>query len=363
MISQPPTATPQMNMVQTPPPRNWKRSLFGVCSVGLMVVIVLAVWLSYAVFVPVEVIPTDRTASSLTVTIPAGSSASQVAEELAQHQLIRSASVFKLYLYLTNQRSNLQAGEYQFGGRVNMPQLVDVLETGMGSRAEVQVTIPEGYTSDQIQQRLHQAGLAVPDFERVVAAGQLPVSDETLLAGKPHGSTLEGYLYPDTYRFFTDASTSDVVTTMTTHLQTQLTPALRTDIAQSDLSFFEILTLASIIEKEVSSPSDRAMVADVFLKRLEIGMALQSDVTIHFITGTAIDELTTDDLATVSPYNTYLYPGLPAGPISNPGLAAIEAVLHPTANEYYYFLATPDGQTVYAKTLDEHHANVVRYLQ
>jgi UPF0755 protein len=92
-------------------------------------------------------------------------------------------------------------------------------------------------------------------------------------------------------------------------------------------------------------------------------MALQSDATVHFITGTAIDELTSDDLATVSPYNTYLYPGLPAGPISNPGLDAIMAVLNPTPSDYYYFLAAPDGTTIYSKTLEEHEANVDKYLR
>ena len=136
-----------------------------------------------------------------------------------------------------------------------------------------------------------------------------------------------------------------------------------TDIARQKKSLLEVITLASIIEREVQSPLDKKMVADIFDKRLAAGIALQSDATVNYLTGKKTTRPSGADLEINSPYNTYKYRGLPPGPIGNPGLASIDAVIYPTSNSYYYFITDKDGRAVYAKTYAEHLQNVQKYLR
>jgi len=143
----------------------------------------------------------------------------------------------------------------------------------------------------------------------------------------------------------------------------KLTPELRQEIVKQKKSFFEVLTLASIIEKEVSEPEDMKMVADIFYKRLKAGIALQSDATVNYATGKSLIQPTYQDLSVNSLYNTYRYPGLPPGPISNPGINALKAAIYPTPNPYYYFLTTESGQAIYSKTYEEHLINKNKYLK
>jgi UPF0755 protein len=142
----------------------------------------------------------------------------------------------------------------------------------------------------------------------------------------------------------------------------KLTQDLRDEIARQKKTIFEIVTMASILEKEVQTDEDRAMVADIFWRRLKAGMPLQADSTINYITGKSDSRANLTDIQIDSPYNTYKYPGLPVGPIGNPGLSAIKAAIYPKANGYWYFLTTDDGKVIYAKSFDEHKANKAKYL-
>ena len=183
---------------------------------------------------------------------------------------------------------------------------------------------------------------------------------------KPLNVDLEGYLFPDTYRFFVKATAADIVEKMVAEMSEKLGRAYEVTGSvwvDPDFSVHEVLTLASIVEREVANPEDMAMVADIFLKRLQAGIALQSDATINYIISGDDPSPSLADLEVESEYNTYKYPGLPPGPISNPGLIAIEAVLNPTSNDYYYFLTTEDGEVVYSRTFAEHVANKVIYLR
>ena len=137
---------------------------------------------------------------------------------------------------------------------------------------------------------------------------------------------------------------------------------MREEIKKQGKTIFEVVSLASIIEREVPNDEDKKMIADIFLKRLNIGMALQSDATINFITGKGMTQPTYDDLKIDSLYNSYLYPGLPPGPISNPGLSSIEAVIYPISNNYYFFLTTKEGEVIYSVDYDEHLRNKAKYL-
>jgi UPF0755 protein len=185
-------------------------------------------------------------------------------------------------------------------------------------------------------------------------------------AGKPDHVDLEGYLFPDTYRFAPDATGNKIVDQLLATMEQRLTEADAWFAVGKDQEFqsmHELLTLASILEREVRQPETMKMVSDIFRKRLEIGMALQADSTVNYITGGDNPSVSLADLEIDSPYNTYKYPGLPPGPISNPGINALTAAAYPQGNDYFYFLTDAQGNVYYATTHDEHVANKNRYLR
>jgi UPF0755 protein len=159
--------------------------------------------------------------------------------------------------------------------------------------------------------------------------------------------------FSGTYRVFRDATISDVVEKMVATLEEKITSEMREEISRQGKTIHEIITMASILEKEISTQKDRRLVADIFYKRLAAGMPLQSDATVNYATGKSVARASLDDLSVESLYNTYKYKGLPPGPICNPGFEAIEAAIYPLANEYWYFLTTPNGEVIYSKTHDD----------
>ncbi|MFA6551827.1 MAG: endolytic transglycosylase MltG, partial [Patescibacteria group bacterium] len=185
----------------------------------------------------------------------------------------------------------------------------------------------------------------------------------SILADIPAGATLEGYLFPDTYRIFKNATAEDIVAKMLKNFDNKLTAEMRADIKKQGKSLPDIIILASIIEKEVPRPEDMKKIAGIFYQRLKINMALQSDATINFITNKGTTRPSADDLQINSPYNTYKNPGLPPGPISNPGIEAIKAAIYPQAGDYFYFLTTPEGQVIYSRTYAEHLAAKYKYYK
>lgn len=181
---------------------------------------------------------------------------------------------------------------------------------------------------------------------------------------KPRSASLEGYLFPDTYRVFAD----EALFQLTAKATAEMAQAVQDRLADAQpvphsLNVHEILTLASIVEREVATDQDRRNVADVFLKRLEIGMPLQSDATVNYVTGKSVTRPTLADLEASSAYNTYRNRGLPPGPIAMPSASAIQAVMHPLSNPYYYFLSAADGTTIFSRTGEEHSAAKARYLK
>jgi UPF0755 protein len=184
-----------------------------------------------------------------------------------------------------------------------------------------------------------------------------------LLAEKPASVSYEGFLYPDTYRIYASSTPEQVLRKIFTNLENKLTPDLRAEIKRQNKTIFEVLTMASVVQKEAPSKNDMAMVADIFWRRYRHHWPLQSCATVNYITAKNDPGVSDQDRATDSLFNTYKYPGLPLGPISNPSIAAIEAVVYPQTNNYWYFMAGTDGVTRYARTLEEHNINVARYLR
>jgi len=184
-----------------------------------------------------------------------------------------------------------------------------------------------------------------------------------LVETKPNYISYEGYLFPDTYRVYADAKPQDVLKKIFTNLESKITTEMRTEMDRQNKSFFEILTMASLVEREARTPEDMAMVADIFWRREKMGWALQSCASVNYVTGKNDPGVLDIDRAIDSAYNTYKYPGLPLGPIGNPGLQGIKAALYPQKNNYWYFMTGTDGQMHYAQTLEEHNINVAKYLK
>ena len=179
----------------------------------------------------------------------------------------------------------------------------------------------------------------------------------------PETASLEGYLFPDTYEISEGESPEDIIKNILVNFEKKITRELKEAIALKNKSVFEIITMASMIEKEVKTINDKKIVSGILWKRLEDGMPLQVDATINYITGKNHKSALLADLKINSPYNTYKYQGLPLGPISNPGIDSILAAIYPTESKYWYYLSADSGKTIFSKTLKEHNAAIAKYLR
>lgn len=301
--------------------------------------------------------------------IEPGQSTAEIAENLAKEQLIPSAFAFQWYARFRGMDGRLEAGRYTLRSDMTMAQILETLTSAPGP-VEIEITIPEGMRLEQVAELLEEKGIfAAADFR---AALQEPY-DYDFLTDRPEGASLEGYLFPDTYRIFNTDPPTRLVTLMLENFGTRFDTAMRRQAQEKGMTIFEVVTLASIVEKEAILDEERPLIASVYLNRLEAGMTLDADPTVQYAIGynarqgrwwpeLYFDELKIDRLSDIdSPYNTYRYAGLPPGPICSPGLAAIQAVLWPADTDYYYFVAKGDGSHAFARTLEEHNANVAKY--
>ncbi|RMD52012.1 endolytic transglycosylase MltG, partial [Candidatus Parcubacteria bacterium] len=299
-----------------------------------------------------------KNAETINVIIEQGDSLAAVADKLKNSKIIKRKGLFKVYSWQSGSAAKIKPGSFDLYPGDNFKNIISIIT--IAPHNDVAITVPEGYTLAQIGELVAENfDITMEEWNKAV--GQFsPLEDHPFVikAQKPDNVDLEGYLFPDTYRFYPDANAEEIAQKMLDEMAEKFDDSSVPD----GWTIHSVLTLASIVEKEVRTPEDMAMVADIFIKRLEIGMALQSDATVNYITGGNSAAVSGADLDIDSLYNTYKYSGLPPGPISNPGLAAINAVLHPKSNDYYYFLTTKAGDVIYAKTFDEHIANKAKYL-
>ncbi len=272
------------------------------------------------------------------IVIEQGDSVQAITSHLEKAGLVAHPLFFKLFVELSQTQTKLQAGTFSLTPGTSIASLVLLLSNVRTS--EVQVTIPEGFTNDQIKVRLVDA---FPDFDQV--------------AWDKQTKNLEGSLFPDTYRFSKTVSVDEIVQKMRSTLDRRLAEKGLVEISN------DTLIMASIIEKEVQTPEDMKRVAGILFNRMKIGMPLQVDSTLTYINQKTSATLTSADLKTDSPYNTYTRKGLPPTPICNPGINAILAVLNPTPSKDFYFLTTKDNTVIYAQTHDQHVANKQKYLR
>jgi len=248
---------------------------------------------------------------------------------------------------------NIKAGEYHLNTHMSPLSVLDILRKGRIITHAV--TIPEGFTRKQIAEALAQKGLvSKKEFLRFTADPEV-VKNYGISA-----STLEGYLYPDTYHFARNLTAKAIVEVMVKRFREAFDP-LRERAAELGIDVEEVVTLASIVEKETGLADERPLIASVFLNRLRKGIRLASDPTVIYGIRDFNGNLTRDDLMTRTPYNTYMIKGLPAGPIANPGIASIRAVLYPAETDYLYFVSKNDGSHYFSKTLSEHNQAVRKY--
>jgi UPF0755 protein len=291
------------------------------------------------------------------VQILPGEGTRAIGERLTSAGVVSDALTFRLALRVSGQARRLQAGEYRFDRPMSMLEVIDKIARGDVDLHSI--TFPEGLRIAEMAAIFEAQGFGPASAFASAAADPTPIR-----AIDPDAPDLEGYLFPDTYALPRRVPAGRVIDAMVARFLEVLTPELRAAAAARNLSVRQLVTLASIVEKETGREDERRLVAAVFANRLKRGMGLQSDPTVIYAmqrAGTYGGNLRRDDLQMASPYNTYRYPGLPPGPIAAPGKASLEAVANPDEADYVYFVSRNDGSHAFARTLQEHNRNVQRF--
>lgn len=288
------------------------------------------------------------------VDIEVGTTPNQIAAQLKESGLIRSTEAFSVYTRITGTQNSLQAGTYRLSPSESTPRIVEHLQSGKVDTFNI--TFLPGATLQDNREVLIKAGYSADEVDAALSASY----DSPLFAGKPQDADLEGYIFGETYQIGSGASVEEILQlTFSQFEQVIEQNNLVAGYQAQGLSLYEGITLASIIQRE-SGGNDQPEIAQIFLKRLEMGMELGSDVTYQYIADkTGVPRSVDLD----SPYNTRRYPGLPPGPIAAPGVAALQAVANPADTDYLFFLSGDDDVTYYGRTLEEHEANIRNFCQ
>ena len=330
----------------------------GVLAIGLvvtlLVVVVIAVSAWGLFFRPATSVPPGQT---LQIAIPEGSSSAEIANRLAERGVVENANMFRLQVRLAGADSDLKAGIYDLQTGLTYEQAIEELTRGPRV-VYVDVTIPEGYVIDQIATRMEeQAGIPVDEFRKLALTGGASEFPDRPYLASGHEGSLEGYLFPKTYRIREGSTARDVIDMMLDQFELEMEQVDTTAAQQAGISMHELVTMASMIEREAAVASERELISSVIYNRLAKGMRLEIDATIEYVLPGNRFRLTNSDLQLESPYNTYKYEGLPPGPIANPGLASLRAAAAPAQTEYiYYVLTSEDGSHTFATNYEDFQA-------
>jgi len=313
----------------------------------ILIVLAIAVVMTVRTMYYQKLQPVSGSQQVVLLTIEPGTPSVEIADNLQKKGLIRSSAIFQWYIRTKDVRDKLQAGTYALRPSMSVADIVKVMVEG--SVKSDLVTILPGQRIDEVRQALINAGFEPGAVDKALKASNY--AGHPALADKPVGDNLEGFLYPDSYQKDANTEPSVIIKESLDEMAEHLTPAIRSAFASHGLSVYQGVTLASILEKEVSKQADRAQAAQVFLKRLNSDMELGSDVTAFYGSIAAGKE---PDLTYDSPYNTLIHKGLPPGPISNVSESSLMAVANPAASDWLYFVAGDDGVTYFSKTFEEH---------
>lgn len=298
----------------------------------------------------------SQNTQSVNFSIEKGQGLEQISTSLENAGLIKNSFIFSLYLKFEGKSERVMAGDYLIPKNLNMEEVANIITTG--SVKTTRVTFPEGWTVERIATRLEEKNIV--SKEEFIASTKKEYNFD-FLNDRADGAGLEGYLYPDTYDFRKNITPEEIVFIMLSNFERKYNERLKNKIESNNLSFHEVITLASIVEREVAKPEDRRLVASVFLNRLKIDMPLESCATIQFITGLNKPRFTFEETRINHPYNTYIHPGLPPGPIGNPSIDSIMAVFEPENSNYLFFLSA-NNITHFSYTLEEHNRKAAKYL-
>jgi UPF0755 protein len=297
--------------------------------------------------------PAEKGGKDQMVVLREGLSLTEVTVELGRRKIITNQPLFKLWARLLGYSSKIKAGEYRLSSNMAPFKIMEKLTRG--AIITHAITIPEGFTKEQIAEILDIKGLV--NKQQFLSLTDDPV---VLKQYSIPGPSLEGYLYPDTYHFARGISASTAIGTMVKRFWNVFSP-MKERVAHLGMKMIDVITLASIVEKETGRPEERPTIASVFLNRLKRKMRLESDPTVIYGLPDFSGNLRKKDLSKHTPYNTYVIRGLPPGPIANPGLEAIKAVLYPAKTDYLYFVSKNNGTHYFSKTLSEHNKAVEIY--
>ncbi|MBW2608967.1 MAG: endolytic transglycosylase MltG [Deltaproteobacteria bacterium] len=317
---------------------------------GLFTIVLAFLIMGFGLFF---VRPAEKGEHDQIIIVREGMSLREVAYSLEREEVIKSKILFMLWARLMGYSRKIKAGEYRLSPSMAPIRILEILTRGVIITHPV--TIPEGFSREQIAELLAAKGFI--SKQQFLALTDDP---DVLKRYDISGTSLEGYLYPDTYQFGRGLSAESVMNAMINRFQEVIEP-YKEKVLKSDMTVQEVVTLASIVEKETGRAEERPIIASVFLNRLKKRMRLDSDPTVIYGIKDFSGNLTRKDLSEPTPYNTYVIRGLPPGPIASPGLEAIKAVLYPAQTDYLYFVSKNDGSHYFSKTLKEHNRAVQKY--
>lgn len=329
-----------------------RKNLVSIVCSGIAAIFFLGLLAGY--FAP-NVFAGDKTAM---ITIKDDMTAREIGDDLASRDLISNAMWFRIAASLSGNASQIKKGTYTVQHSMSMQALLAKLTSGKSEAGRL--VVPEGYTVQQIAQELEKMKIVdAADF--LEAAKKSDNLKDYMKGNRQVTFPVEGFLFPDTYFIPDDATSEDILKLMLDGFDRKLTPQLRQKIADRNMSIYQFMTLASLVEKEAKFDEDRMPIAAVFYKRLQIDMPLQSDATISYAMGTYKAAYSIQETKYDSPYNTYQHAGLPPGPICNPGMECISAAADAPATDYLYFVADAQGHNHFSTTYEEHLKNVEEY--
>lgn len=351
----------------------WTNRIVRIILLTFFVLLIIVVVGGY-LFISTALSPMDPDNSNLVeITVPIGSTSKDVANLLEENDLIRNADIFSIYMR-SQDMSDLQAGHYSFNQTMDFEQLVSVLNEGgepIFEDIDTNITVIEGMQLEEIAMVMEERTPITAEEFMAVANDKDFIADLTeqfpsLLAGLAEIENLkyplEGYLFPATYDYIAGMSAEEMIFQMVSTMNIEF-QGIREDIDQTWMTFHQVLTLASIVEKEAVTQEDRDLIAGVFLNRINAGMNLESDITVSYALGEHREFVTYSDLEVDSPYNLYMYSGLGPGPYNSPSMSSIMASIYPAYNDYYYFVADIDtGEVFFTSTYEEHMELVEIYV-
>jgi UPF0755 protein len=323
------------NLLLESPKKSRLKTILYILIIFLVLLAIISIYL---------MLPPKRSFDRKEIAIVSGSTLGQVSSLLYENDIIRSEIAFKILMTVSRNRENILKGNYLFERGESMPKIINRITSGDYGLTRYKITIPEGWNNRQIANTLKK---------------QIPSFDSDLFISL--ASKYEGKLFPDTYLFFENVTPEEVISTLYENFNKKMS-SIQDELNTVNRSLDDIIKMASIVEKEASSSIERKIVAGILWKRLDSDMGLQVDASFLYLFGKASKDITKEDLAIDSPYNSYKYRGLPPTPISNPGLATILDTIEYTKTNYWYYLTDSKGVFHYSPTFEGHIANKSKYL-